>query len=109
MGTTSVTPLLFLGDIYEGIAEGAYKVATAGEAIQLIEAGLTAVLPEDAWDLAEEILRATIDDHAWIEVTMYWARHRKWRPYLQCNCPSCLAGVTRRRRQPNGALIWYDE
>lgn len=109
MATRAVTPSLFVGDIPEGLAEDAYEVRTAGEAIQLINAGLIAVLPDGAWDLAQEILRAITDNHALIEQHLLLARDGKWRPYAQCNCPSCIAGVTRRRREPKGALIWYDE
>jgi len=105
--TTIVTPTLVVGEVPAELQD-AYRATTTGEAIQLVNAGLVAVLPDGAWDLAEDVLRAVIADHAVVLQVLDRARRGRL-THVQCNCPSCLAGLTRSRRRPNGALIWYDE
>jgi hypothetical protein len=39
---------------------------------------------------------------------LHAARTGDWRRF-RCECPSCVAGLTRPRRAPDGSLIWYDE
>jgi hypothetical protein len=105
MSSTPVTPSLFVGDV-PATQNDCYRAETTGEAIQLIRARLTAVLPHGRWDLAEDVLRSLTDDHALVLRTLHFARNGQYGD-LQCDCPSCLAGVTRRRRNPDGSLISY--
>ena len=105
-GTTSITPTLHVGDVPDGLSN-AYRAETTGEALQLIEAGLAAVLAAGAWDIVEDVLHVLVIDHAYVLQLLHWAQTGEW-ARLQCDCPSCLAGLTRPRRRPDGALIWYD-
>jgi hypothetical protein len=106
-GTITVTPTLCVGDVPRQRPD-AYRATTTGEALQLIDAGLVAVLPADAWDLLEDVLRVLADDHAHVLRLLHQARTGEWRGF-RCGCPSCVAGLTRPRRAPDGSLIWYDE
>jgi hypothetical protein len=106
-GTTTVTPSLLVGAVPAELQD-AYPATTAGEAIQLIDAGLVAVAPDGAWDLVEDVLRAVIPDHTLALRLLLDAQHGG-SARIQCDCPSCLAGLTRSRRRPDGSLIWYDE
>jgi hypothetical protein len=105
MSSTPVTPTLFVGDMPAALND-CYRAKTTGEAIELIRAGLNAVLPHGRWDLAEDVLRSLTDDHAHVLQTLHFAMFGQYAAH-QCDCPSCLAGVTRRRRNPDGSLIWY--
>jgi hypothetical protein len=105
VSTTIVTPTLLVGDV-PATLETAHRATTTGEALQLIDAGLVAVLPDDAWDLVEDVLRVVTRDHALVLQILHEARTGET-TWVQCDCPSCLAGVTRRRRAPDGSLIWY--
>jgi hypothetical protein len=104
---TTITPSMLMGDLPARLPN-AYRATTTGEALQLINAGLIAVLPAGAWDIAEDVLRVVDSDHAHILQLLHLARTGESRR-VQCDCPSCLAGLTRPRRRPDGSLIWYDE
>ena len=106
MGTISITPTLMMGDVPEHL--DAYRAETAGQAVLLVIDGLIAVLPDDSWELAEEVLRVFQPYHDLVLERLEMARTGRYRR-IQCKCPSCLAWVTRARREPNGALIFYDE
>jgi hypothetical protein len=106
-GTITVTPTLRVGDVPRQRPD-TYRATTTGEALQLIDAGLVAVLPAGAWDLLEDVLRVLVDDHAHVLRLLHAARTGEWRGF-RCDCPSCLAGLTRPRRAPDGSLIGYDE
>jgi hypothetical protein len=107
MSSIPITPTLFIGDMPAKLHD-CYRAETTGEAIQLIRDGLNAVLPDGRWDLAEDVLRSLTDDHAQVLRVLHYAQTGQLLG-LQCDCPSCLAGVTRRRRNPDGSLIWYQE
>jgi hypothetical protein len=51
-----VTPTLLLGRIPADISKAA-RAESPDEALQLIIGGQTAVLPANAWDMAERVLR----------------------------------------------------
>jgi hypothetical protein len=105
-GTIWITPTLTMGDVPELV--DCYRAETAGEALLLIRDRLVAVLPPDSWELAEDVLRALVPIHATVLERLHLARTGHFKA-LQCNCPSCLAGVTRRTREPDGRLIAYSE
>jgi hypothetical protein len=105
MSSISITPTLFLGDMPAALND-CYRAETTGEAVQLIQAGLNAVLPDGRWDLAEDVLRSLTHEHAGVLRILHLAQTGQYLD-LQCDCPSCLAGVTRPRRNPDGSLIWY--
>jgi hypothetical protein len=105
--TVPVTPTLMLGEVPPQLPD-TYRAENATEALMLIRDGLTAVLPADDWETAEQVLRVLNPYHDEVLETIQMAKTGRYRR-IQCKCPSCLAWVTRRRRQPNGALIFYDE
>lgn len=105
--TVSITPTLFLGEVPEHLPD-AYRAETAAEALLLIRDGLAAVLPAGDWESAEQVLRVLNPYHDGVLERIHMAKTGRYQR-IQCRCPSCLAWVTRRRREPNGALIFYDE
>ncbi len=54
MSHRPVTPTLFIGEPPPG--DDVREVTTVDEAVAVIEAGLVAVLPEGAWEEAEQVL-----------------------------------------------------
>ena len=69
--THYVTPTLFLGEPPE--LSRTARVSTLPEAVAVIEAGGVAVLPEGAWDLAEQVLGTfTSPDH--LRAQMHFAK-----------------------------------
>lgn len=57
-GSTFVTSHLVVGDMPTKISGDIQQVQTAEEAVSVIEHGGTAVLPEGAWKVAEDVLRS---------------------------------------------------
>jgi hypothetical protein len=91
---TAITPTLIIGGA-SGLQD-AYEVTSVSDAVQLIRDGLVAVVPEGAWEFAEEILRAVTDNHDAITRALRFARDDVL-AVERCECPSCVAGATRRR------------
>lgn len=58
MSSVFVTSHLVVGDMPTTISGQITPVQTPEEAVQVIEQGGTAVLPEGTWDLAEQVLVA---------------------------------------------------
>jgi hypothetical protein len=105
--TVWVTPTLILGEVPTHL-DDVYRTENAAEALLLIRDGLTAVLPAGDWETAEQVLRVLNPYHDSVLERIQMAKTGRYQR-IQCKCPSCLAWVTRRRREPNGALIFYDE
>lgn len=58
MSSVFVTSHLVVGEPPTKVSGDIQQVQTAEEAVSVIDSGGTAVLPEGAWDLAEEVLRS---------------------------------------------------
>lgn len=66
MSSVFVTSHLVVGDPPTTVSGDIQQVQTAEEAVQVINDGGTAVLPEGAWDLAVKVLRSfgASEEHA---------------------------------------------